>query len=65
MHIKRELRDISIWNRKTILSVLFRMPGFCGWSKRLLTICLLSVTIKILTPETSEITYGVSIVGKQ
>jgi len=44
MHIKR---DISIWNLKTILNVLFRIPGFIDRSKRVLTICLLSVTIQI------------------
>jgi len=44
MHIKR---DISIWNLKTILNVLFPMPGFSGRSKRVLTICLLSATIQI------------------
>ena len=36
MHIKRY---ISIWNLKTILNVLFRIPGFSGRSKRVLTIC--------------------------
>jgi len=44
MHIKR---DISIWNLKTIHSVLFRIPGFIGRFKRVLTIWLLSATIQI------------------
>ena len=43
-------RYISIWNPKTILDGLFRMPGFSGWSKGLLTICLLGATIQIWTP---------------
>ena len=59
-------------NLKTILSVLFRMQAFSGRSKRLLTICMLSATIQIttlrkspLTSETSQLTYRVSILGKQ
>jgi len=44
MHIKR---DIFIWNLKTILNVLFRIPGFSGRSERVLTIRLLSATIQI------------------
>jgi len=44
MHIKR---DISISKLKTILNVLFRIPGFSGRSKLVLTICLLSATIQI------------------
>ena len=46
MHIKR---DISIWNLKRILNVLFRMPGFSDRSKRVLAICVLSATIQITT----------------
>ena len=46
MHIKR---DIYIWNLKKSLNILFRMPGFSGRYKRVLTICLLSATIQITT----------------
>ena len=63
MHIKR---DISNWNINIILRVL--IEG--GNSELLSTICLLSATIQITSPtnrnfETSLITNGVSIVGKQ
>ena len=63
MHIKR---DISNRNIKTFLSVLIG----AGNPELLSTICLLSATIQIQSPtnrnlETSLITNGVSIVGKQ
>ena len=45
MHIKR---DIYIWNLKMILNVLFRIPGFSGRSKWVLTIYLLSATINYI-----------------
>jgi len=44
MHIKR---DISIWNRKTFLGVLFRKPGFSSRSNQELKICMLTATIQI------------------
>jgi len=63
MHIKR---DISNWNIKIILSVFIG----AGNPELLSTICLLSATIQIKSPtnqnfETSLITNGVIIVGKQ
>jgi len=44
MHIKL---DISVWNLKTIINVLLRIPGFSGRSKRVLTHCLLIAPIQI------------------